>query len=763
MKKSIPIIAIIAALTILLTPIPNLQLPYSKVVYDKDSQLLSARIASDEQWRFPIEEDLPKQLEQAIIHFEDEYFYRHPGFNPVSIAKAVYLNSKSKKIKRGGSTITMQVMRMYHGNKRRTYSQKVIELLGAVKLELLYSKKEILKMWATVAPFGGNTVGASTASWRYFNRNLDQLSWAEYATLAVLPNAPSKVHMTKNVAALKAKRDQLLTKLLANELLDSIEWELAIDEEINFKQKNLPQKSIHFMSFLTKQYPKQSIYYSTINPEYQEVLNDILDEYSKVYQFDGIENAAATVIDIQKNEVVAYVGNTKYKGKQMRFVDCVQAPRSYGSLLKPLLYTQAINQGYFLPNENIKDIPTNISGFIPKNFDRKYRGVVPMDEMVSKSLNIPAVRVLNYVGMESFHHLLKKELRFSFINNDPSHHGLSIILGGAECSMWEISRAYKGMVRNQYEMPNAYNNIKCLKNEEEEIHDFAFHPNSTWHALKAMMSVNRPKEEQHFMKLGGQQVAWKTGTSYGHRDAWAVGANERYVVAVWVGNENGNGVHNLIGARKAGPILFRMMRHLDHVEELKENIVDAELVLACAQSGMLKGHLCTETKGVYVPRNAHQLRHCDRHQVNYNKGRTNGFAVFAKAENTDRGVENDTLFYLNPVENYYHSAYSGEDLSLPVSMQQNGMNSSLNIVYPEKDAILFVPKKLENTYSKVQLRANTNTKDGTLFWFLNGEFLEKTKPPHHVSVDLETGKYELLINDVDGNRDAVGFEVVKRE
>ncbi|MFK7807298.1 MAG: hypothetical protein AB8F74_05780, partial [Saprospiraceae bacterium] len=259
---------------------------------------------------------------------------------------------------------------------------------------------------------------------------------------------------------------------------------------------------------------------------------------------------------------------------------------------------------------------------------------------------------------------------------------------------------------------------------------------------------NRPKEEQHFMKMGGQKVAWKTGTSYGHRDAWAVGANERYVVAVWVGNENGDGARNLIGARKAGPILFRMMRHLDHVGAIQEKIVDAVLVQTCAQSGMLKGHLCTKTKDLYIPKQSHQLRHCNHHQVDY--------AVNSSV------LENDTLYYLNPVENYYHKAFSGEDLSLPAGLQTNGVATAPNIVYPEKDAILFIPKKIEETYSNVQLKANTNTKAETLFWFLNGAFLQKTEAPHHVSVDLEAGQYALLINDSAGNEDRVGFEVVRR-
>ncbi len=747
MKRKVAITSTIALLLcIAFTPIPNLDLDYSKVVYDKNGQLLSAKIAGDEQWRFPIEGELPEALEKAIVYFEDEYFRSHPGVNPVSMMKAVYVNIKSKRIVRGGSTITMQVMRMYRGNQQRTIRQKMVEMLGAVKLELLYSKKDILKMWASLAPFGGNTVGASTASWRYFDRDLHQLSWAEYATLAVLPNTPSKVHMTKNVSALKAKRDQLLRKLHKNKVLDDTELALALEEDLYFEQKKLPQKSLHFMEFLAERYPAQSIYHTTIDPTLQQQLITTLEEYSGIYQFDGIDNAAAVVVDAQHNEVVAYVGNTRYRGKAMRFVDCVQAPRSYGSLLKPLLYAYAIDKGYFLPHENIKDIPTNVNGFTPKNFDRKFRGVVPMDRMVSQSLNVPAVRILNYVGVESFHHLLKKDLNFTHLHHDPTHHGLSLILGGAEASMWDLARAYKGMIRNQLRQNDAYNEVNCLQSGEQQPHSFAFHPTAVWHTLRAMQSVNRPKEEQHFQKLGGQKVAWKTGTSYGHRDAWAIGTNGRYVVAVWIGNENGDGVYNLTGAKKAAPVLFRMMRYLGYSHKLEEIPVRADQLQACAKSGLLKGHLCTKTTTLKVPHISHQLRHCSQHQI-----------AFSERDNTK-----DTLYFLNPVENYYHAQFSGEDLSLPVSIQQSSnIAAPLNIVYPERNAVIVVPKKLDKEYSNISLKANTAVDGGTLFWFLNGEFLKKTEPPHQLYVDLKAGQYALLINDEAGNRDEVGFEVVR--
>jgi penicillin-binding protein 1C len=736
-------------LAIALAPIPDLELAYSKIVYDDKQKLLSAQIAEDEQWRFPIEKDLPISLEKAIIYFEDEYFLKHPGFNPVSILKAIYINAKAGKIVRGGSTITMQVMRMYHGNPPRSYFQKAKELLGAVKLELLYSKKDILKMWASVAPFGGNTVGASTASWRYFQRDLDQLSWAEYATLAVLPNTPSRVHMLKNVEALKVKRDQLLLKLYEHNEIDSIDWVLARDEEIRFEAKELPQESIHFMDFMTKKFPQKFIYHSTINSAYQDMLNEILNDYSKIYQVDGIQNAAATIIDIQKNELVAYVGNTNYQG-EMRYVDCVQAPRSYGSLLKPFLYAYALNQGYFLPHENIKDIPTNINGFVPKNFDRNFRGIVPLDQMVSKSLNVPAVRVLNYVGLESFHHILTKNLGFSHINKDAGHHGLSLILGGAEASMWDLSRAYKGMVRNHLDIKDAYNDVKCLQEEEPRSNTFRFHPLSSWYSLKAMMSVNRPKEEQYFLKMGGQNVAWKTGTSYGHRDAWAIGANDRYLVSVWVGNEDGAGVYNLTGAKKAGPLLFKIIRNLDTGGEITEKIVWGKPVELCEQSGMLKSSLCTNTDILNIPNFSHQLRQCNKHQVLVSNSR-------------DVHLKNDTIFYLHPFEDYYYSQFSGKHLSLPANANQRDNNKSLlNIIYPESDAVIFIPKKIEKEFSNVELKANTSKQEDVLFWFLNGEFLRKTKAPHHVQVDLDHGEYALLINDEKGNKDQVQFKVVKR-
>lgn len=744
MKKKLTFILLILFLgSILSVKIPSLDLDYSKALFASDGSLLSAKLAKDEQWRFPIDEELPPTLKEAIIHFEDEYFYKHPGVNPVSIAKSFYINLKAKQIKRGGSTITMQIMRMYRGNNKRSYNQKLIEVLGALKLELLYSKEDILTMWASVAPFGGNTVGASTASWRYFQRPLKELSTAEFATLAVLPNAPSSIHLNKNRKKLKVKRDALLYKLYTNNKIDSIDYTLSLAEDLPNQLLKVPQDAIHLLDHLVKTYPDKHLFHSTLSITYQSVFNDILQAQSDIYQFDGIDNAAGIIIDIEANEVLAYIGNTKTKG-QIRYVDCVQAPRSYGSLLKPFLYAQAIDQGYFSPRELIKDIPTSFDGFTPKNFDRQFRGVVSMDQMVSKSLNVPAVRVLNYVGLNTFHKLVTNDLNLSHINRDANHYGLSIILGGAESSMWDLSNAYKGLVLNHKGHEEPFGQVKVIKDEHVTSSKFSFHPVAASYTIEAMSSVHRPKEEQHFVKMNGDKIAWKTGTSYGHRDAWSIGTNGKYVVAVWVGNESGEGVYDLTGGKKAAPILFKTLRHFDEGNNLDGEIHTSDIIEICQQSGMQKGKWCTQTTYEDTPKISHQLRNCDRHQI-------------VKRE---AGIL-DTLFTLTPDEDYYYHQYTGVSFAQE-NNSNNSINSNLKIIYPQKDAIIVLPKKLDSEYSDLKLEASSLNSNSKLFWFLDSMFIASTEAPHHLSTPLKHGLHALVINDQLGNSVEHNFEIVRR-
>lgn len=730
-------------LSILLVPIPDREDDFSHVLYDRNGVLLSATIATDEQWRFPLEETLPVQLKECILLFEDEYFLYHPGVNPISILKAFWANAKKGKIVRGGSTISMQVMRMARGNRSRTIYQKAIECLGAFKLELFYSKNEILEMWAAMAPMGGNTVGVSTAAWRYFQRDLDNLSNAEYATLAVLPNSPSQVHLGKNPGKLKARRDFLLTKLFRHHKLDSLEWQLSLEEPIPTEQFNIPFDAYHFLEFNKSQHQDRHIFQSTIDANLQSVVQSHVDAISVVYQADGIKNAAAVVIDNQTNEIVAYVGNSKDHKNLSRYVDCVQAPRSYGSLLKPILYAYALDEGYFMPHEMVKDIPTHISGFSPRNYDKRFRGEAPLDQMVSLSLNVPAVRTLNYVGLHSFHHLLTKDLNLKFIHPKADHHGLSIILGGAEGSLLEMARLYKGLSRNYFQKSHPFNAPKSLRSELKSIpHPFEFDHRSISHTIEAMTSLERPKEEQNFIKYGGAEVAWKTGTSYGHRDAWAVGTTPEYTVAVWVGNEDGEGIYNLVGAQKAAPILFKIFGSLS-ISSFP-NLDEKESLQYCVESGRLAGVNCQRTEGCVFGEAVHSLRQCNQH-------------VVTELENGSRNMD----YIQDPVVAHYYEKYHG--LIPSYHNHKTSLRSNLSIVYPADQSIIFIPKKIDQTISEIQIIARPASDDDVLFWYMNDRLIGTTTSVHQINLSLPSGQHRIFVVDQNGQEDEVSFTVSQRQ
>jgi len=735
-------------LAILIIPIPDDSQEYSHVLYDRHGSLLAAQIASDHQWRFPTKEALPDQFSTCIRYYEDEYFNWHPGINPVSGVKALWINLKEGQIVRGASTLSMQVMRMYRGNRRRNLWQKMIESLGALKLEFMHSKEEILQIWAGLAPFGGNTVGASTAAWRYFQRDLNNLSLAEYATLAVLPNSPATVHLSRNTALLKQRRNFLLKKLWKKGVISKIDYRLSRDEEVPRFQSDLPLTAWHTLQFCQAQDQDAFEFHSTLDLHLQTAVQSIVDEFSQVYQQDGIDNSAALVIDNKNNEVLAYVGNSADRNGNSRYVDCIQAPRSFGSLLKPFLYAYALDQGYFMPHELIKDIPTNIQGFSPKNFDRKYRGWVNFDQMVSQSLNVPAVRALNYVGMESFHALLKNHLGLKYLNSNAHYHGLSLILGGAEASMWELARLYKGLALNQNDEREPFGKLRFLSQDSSSRSNasFAFDPIAVDHSLEAMASVERPIEEQHFIKYGGTPISWKTGTSYGHRDAWAIGTSPEYTVAVWVGNEDGMGVYDLTGAQKAAPVLFRIFASLPAVTDFPD-LHARSYLSACLETGRLKGPLCRNGQLVSISDHFHHLRQCHSHEISA----------------THPGPS-DTVLNMDPVANYYYQKHYGQLMNSD-KVDRTFINSpvQLRIIYPTPERVIFIPKKLDQMTSHVKVAANSSDLNDKLFWYINGRFHSTTSGLHELDLDLPVGSHQLYVVNQSGQEDEVQFEVVKRD
>jgi len=421
-------------------PKPLFDAPTATVIETKSGVLLGAKIASDEQWRFPETDSVPQKFRQCILAFEDQQFYHHFGFNPVSMTQAIQENLKAGKVIRGGSTITQQVIRLARKGKRRTYIEKLMELILATRLEFSCSKEKILKLYASHAPFGGNVVGLDMASWRYFGLPAHQLSWSESAMLAVL-----------HQRTLLEKRNRLLKTLVTQQTIDSLTYELAISESLPKKPYHLPQIAPHLLDRVAKRNKGERVR-TTIDMSLQKQVNALVKKYYESYRQNEVYNMAVLILDVKTREVLSYVGNTPTDRSHQKDVDIIKAGRSTGSVLKPLLYAAMMDKGELLPEQLVADVPTVIAGYAPMNYDETFSGAVPANKALARSLNIPAVRLLQQYGLQRF----RDELYAFQIKNlsySADHYGLSLIVGGAEGNLWDLCKTYAGLAGtlNHYE------------------------------------------------------------------------------------------------------------------------------------------------------------------------------------------------------------------------------------------------------------------------------------------------------------------------
>jgi penicillin-binding protein 1C len=426
--------------------------PYSTVVTDQNGELLGARIAADEQWRFPPTDTIPDRLKTCLMTFEDRYFRWHWGVNPVSIARAAVQNVRNGRVISGGSTITMQVIRLSRKNQKRTLSEKFVEMILATRLEFRYSKAKIIALYASHAPFGGNVVGFQAAAWRYFGCDAKNLSWAQTAALAVLPNSPSMFNLSKNRDELLKKRNRLLTQLFENHKIDEIIYQTALAEPLPEKPQPLPQIAPHLVNYFFATQKGKNIS-STINYAIQTQIEESAERWAAEFALSDIRNLAILVVDISNNQVVAYCGNVNYSEKKYgNQVDIIRANRSTGSVLKPFLYYAMLADGELLPDMLLPDIPMNIGGFIPQNFNMLFDGAVPASKAVSRSLNVPFVYLLKNYGIDKFYNFLKIN-HIADLPEPASHYGLPLILGGAESSLFNITNAYANFARSLLDLP----------------------------------------------------------------------------------------------------------------------------------------------------------------------------------------------------------------------------------------------------------------------------------------------------------------------
>ncbi|MRX37833.1 penicillin-binding protein 1C [Flavobacterium sp. LC2016-23] len=748
------------------------QEPYSTVIESKEGELLGAKIARDGQWRFPAHDSVPDKFKKCIVYFEDEYFYKHPGFNPVAMVNAIRQNRKAGKVVRGGSTLTQQVIRLSRKGKGRTYFEKIIELILATRLELGYSKNEILELYAAHAPFGGNVVGLEMAAWRYFGVQSNQLSWAESATLAVLPNAPSLIYPGKNQIRLLQKRNRLLLKLNQDGIIDQQTYELSIDEPLPQKPYDLPQIAPHLLERVAKNEEGTRVK-TTLDFTLQNRVNQIAKYYYNQYRQNEVSNLAILVIDVHNRNVISYVGNAPTDGDHQKDVDIIDAPRSTGSILKPLLYAAMLDDGELLPNTLVADVPTQIAGYTPQNFNLTFDGAVPAHRALSRSLNIPAVLMLQDFGVNKFYEELQK-FQLSDIDKSPDHYGLSLILGGAESNLWDLCRTYSNLSSTVNYFNKSHGKYRT-KEFTELNYKNDFQPDfgseseqknilgagSIWLTYNAMEEVNRPEGDEAWKFYDSSlKIAWKTGTSFGNRDAWAIGTNSRYVVGVWVGNATGEGRPTLTGVTSAAPILFDVFNLLPRQRWFGIPYEDLNEVEVCSLSGYLAKEGCPKIKQ-WVTKKGKTTTVCPYHKT-IHLDQTGQFQVNSSCESVENIVTKN-WFVLPPVMAWYYKSKHIEYLPLP-PFKENCIGTqtvAMDFIYPKTNSKIYLTKDFNSEVQPVIFKIAYAQREKQLFWYVDHVYKGVTKVFHEKPIIMSAGFHYITVVDESGNEISRKVEIIR--
>jgi penicillin-binding protein 1C len=748
--------------------------PESYVLEARDGSLLSARISSDGQWRFPARSTVPEKFRRALLTFEDKRFYEHSGIDGLAIARALRINARAGRVVSGGSTITMQLARLSRDEKQRNLSNKLAEALLALRIEVSYSKDQILAMYAANAPFGGNVVGLEAAAWRYFGRDPETLSWAEAATLAVLPNNPSLVRLNRNRERLKARRDFLLHSLHQAGDLSALDLDLALSEPLAAEPHELPDVAPHLLETLRAQEPGRHRILTTLDARLQVEATRAVQAHVELLSRQQVHNAAALIVDNQTFEVLAYVGNGgsplfQEKGaapiSRGYAVDIIRRPRSTGSILKPMLYAAMLEDGSLTPRMLLPDVPTHYDGFAPENFDRQYRGAVRADEALAASLNIPAVRMLKAYGVARFADVLRGA-GMSTLTRPADDYGLTLILGGAEGNLWDISAMYSSLAdiarKGAADPAPQFRELTVLANAHPKSRGPSpIGTGAAWLTLNALLEVPRPGEESHWKSFASsRRIAWKTGTSVGLRDGWAAGNTSRYTVAVWVGNASGEGRPGLTGSAMAAPLMFGLFNTLAASDWFEIPMHALKRIETCANDGFLANGDC-ETESLWMPRDSH-FDALSPHNLEVRLESTRRFRVDGDCESPGTMIH-ATWFVLPPAEEYYFRKSHAEYRPLPparADCQGNSGRPALALLYPDPNSKVLIPQELDGHRGRTVFEAVHRRRDATLYWHLDDRYLGETHTFHQQSLDIDPGEHILTVVDDEGERVARRFQVI---
>mgnify|MGYP001806068936 CR=1 FL=1 len=727
---------------------------YATVVYAADSSVLTAYLSPDDKWRMLTDKhEVSDVFVKALLYKEDRYFYYHYGFNPLAMLRAGFNNIVAGKRTSGASTITMQVVRLLEPRKR-TYVNKFIEVLRAIQLESCLSKHQILNLYLNLAPYGSNIEGIKAASLFYFGHMPKQISLAQAVTLAIIPNRPNSLNPA-NLHSLLSARNKWINRYLAAGVFPKQDCEDALKEPLDISRKPAPQKAPHVCYRLAQSQAQNRNIYSTIQPEVQSKAEALVKAYVRRLQGMGISNAAVMVVDNQNNQVVAYVGSADWHNQNAYGqVDGCKAVRSPGSTLKPLLYGLSFDKGLLTPRSLLLDVPYRFDGFSPENYDDTYVGLVSAEQALASSLNVPAVQLLSKMGIKNFSNALVS-CGFKQIDKDSRKLGLSMILGGCGARLEELVKLYAGFAHQ-----GVVTDLKFTQEASTALPVSILSDGSAFLITQILTKPGRPDLPRSFENSRNlPRIAWKTGTSYGHRDAWSIGYNASYTIGVWVGNFDGHGVPELVGAEIAAPLLFDLFNSINTRQPKKwfQMPESVDIRYVCPESGLPPESFCSHRVMDYYLPGISPTQKCTH--LKYIFVAADESISYCQSCLPANGYKKQLYPDYPPELIAYYNDNSIDYKHIPPHNPQCDKVFDLNrprIVSLNENAEYFIEKGQEQ---QLALQSVVNGDVTTVYWYLNDKLFGSCKPSEKLFFVAWPGSIKVSCQDDKGRHTDIFIKV----
>lgn len=748
-----PVLRWLAALFLVFTLLNVLYPPpappaYSTAVYDADGHMIHAWLTPDEKWRLHTElHEISPLLRQTILHKEDRWFYYHPGINPVAIGRALLRNVIRGRTTSGASTITMQVVRMLEPRPRTLWS-KCVEAVRALQMEWRYSKDELLQLYLNLVPMGGNLEGIKTGAWLYFDKNADHLSLAEITALSIVPNRPNSLRPGRHNAALLAARNQWLRRFASAGIINAQTLQDALQEPLTAQRLPVPRLAPHLSQRL--RYSGGYSISTTLRSNTQLKAEKLVADYVRPLLLYNIRHAAVVVINNQTQAVEAYVGSANFAdtidGGQVNGAAAIRQP---GSTLKPLLYGLCMDAGLTTPKMTLHDVPVNYAGYVPENYDQQFNGTVSMEYALAHSLNIPAVKMLNQLGTPQLIRALAA-CGFEQVKKDERKLGLSIILGGCGTTLEELTGLFSAFANEGVYKPARY-----LQSDSNKAPYRLLSAASAYVLTDVLSNIERPDFPVSWQATSSlPRIAWKTGTSYGRRDAWSIGYNQHYTIGVWLGNFSGQGIPELSGAATATPLLFRLFNSIDYNSDKDWMRLPATLDqrIVCTETGLPPGEHCSSlATDFFIPLVSPTAQCQHGREVMLSADEKISYCVECAPAT---GIKKKWFKQAAPeLQAWYDSRQLAYDKIPPhnPTCQRVFSGQGPTILSPDNGAEYFIEK---SGPEPLMLSCRAEADVGTVYWYINNRHFKTCAPTERLFFVPTEGSVKISCTDDKGrNRD----------